>query len=61
MLPPPDVNAMTQETCRQQTDVAHAASQTTTLTLGLSLAPGGCPRIAIVARAKLTERDFSII
>jgi hypothetical protein len=23
--------------------------------------PGGCPRIAIVARARLVERDFSII
>jgi len=23
--------------------------------------PGGCPRIAIVARTRLVERDFSII
>ncbi|HRQ06156.1 MAG TPA: hypothetical protein PK580_09360 [Nitrosomonas halophila] len=45
----------------QQADIVHAAGQITTLALGLSLALGGCPRIAIVARAKLTERNFSII
>jgi hypothetical protein len=27
----------------------------------LRISPGGCPRIAIAARAKLVERDFSII